>query len=71
MPSYSRNDNKPLTLRDLLGMLGEVKQKKPAQWAKIIEKPITMSSDEEGNDMLKLWSVDIESKGITLWPAHV
>jgi hypothetical protein len=71
MPSFSRKDNKPLTLRDLLAMLGRTKVDKPKVYEKMLDKPVTMSSDEEGNDMLKLVMVDIESKGVTLWPAHL
>ena len=59
------SDNKPMTLRDLISILG--RQADP----KLLDKPITMSSDEEGNDMLSLQGIEITKQGITLWPAHI
>ena len=63
--NFARSDNKPLTLGDLKGILNSIKV------TDHLNKPIIMSSDEEGNDMLKLWSVDVSDDGeVTLWPAH-
>jgi hypothetical protein len=61
--THQRKDNKPLTLRDLLDIIGSCKLK--------YDSTITMSSDEEGNEMLNLHAVDVENGKITLWPAHL
>lgn len=63
---YANKDNKPLTLRELKAILNKVKG------TLALDRPVLMSSDEEGNDILKLWGVEIEDKGgqVTLWPAH-
>lgn len=66
--SFTGVDNKPLTGLGLLKTLHTLYKEDPAA----LDKPITMSSDEEGNDMLSLWSIDIDKTGnITLWPAHI
>jgi hypothetical protein len=63
---YSRKDNKPLSLRELKAILNSIPDTAPA-----IDDPVTMSSDEEGNEMLVLYGVDIDKDGnITLWPAQ-
>jgi hypothetical protein len=68
--TISAPDNTPMTGMMLLQSLAKMyhdPELKPA-----LEKPITMSSDEEGNDMLKLWQMDVSKTGaITLWPAHI
>jgi hypothetical protein len=70
MAGYERNDHKPMTLNDLMGVLAQVKIKEAKTWEKMKDKPIRMSSDEEGNSFAHLWSVDIAKTGeITLWPA--
>jgi len=61
--THQRKDNKSLTLRDLQEILASCPDLKG-------DSTITMSSDEEGNEMLKLHAVDIERGKITLWPAH-
>ena len=66
--SYGRKDNKPMTLKDFLVVLGQLQQENPKAYGKIINKPIKMSCDEEGNGFGKLYSVEIGSE-ITLWPA--
>jgi len=65
--ALSRSDNRPLSLRDLIGVLkGMEGDSKMA-----FDKPVVMSSDEEGNDMLCLWSIEVSKAGVvTLWPAH-
>ena len=69
--SFSRRDNKPMTLYDLVGVLNSI-NRDPTIERSIFEKPVIMSSDEEGNDMLKLSFVDVSKTGqVTLWPAHV
>lgn len=63
--SYSHKDNKALTTRELKALLSSIDDK-------ALDKPVTMSSDEEGNEMLSLVSVDIHKSGkVTLWPAHL
>jgi len=60
MPQFSRKDNKAMTLHDLLQVVDK---------AKGLNKPVIMSCDEEGNEMLVLQSVEIAKNGqITLWP---
>jgi hypothetical protein len=59
--TYSRKDNKPLTIRETLAILKSVEN---------VDKPVTMSSDEEGNDMLQLCMVEIHNGNVTLYPAH-
>jgi hypothetical protein len=64
--SFSRKDNKPLTIAELRALLNQI----PTTQAQ--SKPVVMSCDEEGNEMLKLVAVDISKTGqVTLWPAHV
>jgi len=64
--SYSRKDNKPLTLREFKAILNSIPEAS-------LDKPVGMSCDEEGNDTdLKLMAVDISKTGdVLLWPAHV
>ena len=63
MPSYFDPNNKSITVRQLKNLLETVKQKD-------LDKPVVMSSDEEGNDMLQLWRIEIHKGQVTLWPAH-
>jgi len=64
--NFIRKDNKPLTLRELKALLNQI-----PDTAAAIDGPVTMSCDEEGNEMLVLWSVDIDKGGnVTLWPVH-
>jgi hypothetical protein len=43
----------------------------PAIERSLFDKPVVMSSDEEGNDMLHLWGIEVSKTGtVTLWPAH-
>lgn len=69
-----RSDNKPMTVRNLRiildGELRRIKAKDPTAVTKYLDSPIIMSSDEEGNDMLKLYGVEASEEGVTLWPAH-
>jgi hypothetical protein len=60
---YTRADRKPLTLMDLL----EILKKHPDL---NVSKEIIMSCDEEGNEMLKLYGIEITNKQLTLWPVH-
>ena len=60
---YTRKDRKPLTLMDLLNIL----KKHPDL---NVSKEIIMSCDEEGNEMLKLYGIEITNKQLTLWPVH-
>jgi hypothetical protein len=69
MSGYKRNDNMPMTVNDLLGVLSQIKSKPPKVYQKIIDKPIRMSSEEEGNETGRLWSVVVSRGEITLWPA--
>jgi hypothetical protein len=63
---YARRDNKPLSLRELKALVNSIPDTAPA-----IDGPVTMSSDEEGNEMLVLYGVDIDKGGnVTLWPAR-
>jgi hypothetical protein len=58
----------PLTARGLLNTLIKIYKEKP----KALNLPVIMSTDEEGNDMLKLYCIEVDKKGqVTLWPAHV
>ena len=67
--SFSRSDNKPLTLRDLDSVINQMNGD-PAIERSLFDKPVVMSSDEEGNDMLHLWSVEVSKTGeVTLRPA--
>jgi hypothetical protein len=62
--SFARKDNKPLTLRELKGILSLVKTEAS------LNLPIMLSSDEEGNNFHHLWSVDVDAVGqVTFWPA--
>jgi len=60
---YTRKDRKPLTLMDLLNIL----KKHPDL---NVSKEIIMSCDEEGNEMLKLYGIEVTNKQLTLWPIH-
>ena len=61
---YTRSDNKPITLRDLHTTLSKIKN---PDW----DRPVIMSSDEEGNEMLSLYGIEISKTGqVTLWLAH-
>ena len=62
---YTRADNKPMTMKDLLQVLADHKTTLK------MDAPVTMSSDEEGNDMLKLYGIEVQRGKITLWPAHI
>lgn len=66
---YTRKDNKPFSIRDLNQILKDsVKEGNKVD----LDAPISMSSDEEGNEMLSLYGVEISESGtITLWPAHI
>jgi hypothetical protein len=35
-----------------------------------VSKEIIMSCDEEGNEMLKLYGIEVTNKQLTLWPIH-
>jgi len=61
---YTRKDNKALTLKDLKDILATHPDLK-------INTPIIMSNDEEGNEMLSLYGIEIKDNQITLWPAHL
>jgi hypothetical protein len=68
---FARNDRKPLTPLDLVGILEKLQQY-PKDWEKMKHKPIKMSSDEEGNDIMHLDNIEILASGqITLWPVHI
>lgn len=65
--ALSRSDNRPLSLKELLDILKELEADPKVD----MSKPVGMSSDEEGNDMMVLWSVEVSKIGaVTLWPAH-
>lgn len=61
--THQRKDNKPLTLKDLREILDSYPNLR-------VNSTITMSSDEEGNEMLLLHAVDVDNGKITLWPCH-
>jgi hypothetical protein len=56
-----------MTIRDMVLSIQKEYKKNP----EFLDKPVTMSSDEEGNDMLKLYGIEITKQGVTLWPAHL
>jgi len=61
--SFSRKDNKPLSLPQFITLLNTIP-------VTLQDKPVTIYSDEEGNDKHHLWSVEISPKGeVSLWPA--
>lgn len=61
----TREDRGPMTIKILLQVVQDNKNKLD------FDKPIIMSSDEEGNEMLKLFGIEIDRKQITLYPAHL
>lgn len=60
---YTREDKKPLTLMDFIKIMADHPDLN-------VSKNIIMSSDEEGNEMLKLYGIEITNKQLTLWPVH-
>jgi hypothetical protein len=63
--SHYRKDNKPLTGKDLLGILKRLPKH-------FLDKPVKVSGDEEGNTIGDLYTVEIDRSGvITLWPADM
>jgi hypothetical protein len=66
MAGFGRADHKAMTLQDLLQAL------QGGSPAKGLKKPVIMSCDEEGNEMLVLAQVDVDDKTgqVTLWPMH-
>jgi len=58
-------NNKPMTIDTLLKILVDNKNKID------FSKPIIMSSDEEGNEMLSLYGIEINKKQITFYPAQL
>jgi hypothetical protein len=67
--NFSRKDNKPMTLYDLIGVVSLI-NRDPTIERSLFEKPVIVAS--EGNDMLNLWSIDVSKTGqVTLWPAHI
>jgi hypothetical protein len=67
---FRREDNSAMTLRDMLKILAEEKISNPKRFAKALDKPVYMSSDEEGNSTGKLYGIEIAIKGVvTLWPS--
>jgi hypothetical protein len=62
---FTREDNKAMTINTLLQILKDNRSKLD------FDKPLIMSSDEEGNEMLSLYGVEINKKQITLYPAHL
>jgi len=62
----TRKDNKPMTVRELRSIIQVESKTNP----ELLDKPVTMSSDEEGNDMFNLQGIEITKQGITLWPTH-
>ena len=63
----TRKDNKPMTVRELRSIIQVESKTNP----ELLDKPVTMSSDEEGNDMFNLQGIEITKQGITLWPTHI
>jgi len=63
----TRKDNKPMTVRELRSIIQVESKTNP----ELLDKPVTMSSDEEGNDMFNLHGIEITKQGITLWPTHI
>ena len=61
----TRADNEPMTLNTLLQILQDNRSKLD------FNKPIIMSSDEEGNEMLSLFGIEIHKKQVTFYPAHI
>lgn len=69
---FERKDRKPLTLGEFLMFieLSSIQDSKNFEKAK--DKPVMMSSDEEGNEIMLLHCIDITKEGqITLWPARI
>ena len=64
MTILSRTDKQPMTGLDLFNILLDLKQRTPTT----LTKPLSMSSDEEGNSMNKLYGIEISNRGIKLWP---
>ena len=62
---FTREDNKAMSINTLLQILQDNKDKLD------FNKPIIVSSDEEGNDMLSLFGIEIHKKQVTLYPAHL
>ena len=67
--TYGRNDNNAMTLLDLVKVIHE---QPLATRVKLLKQPVAMSCDVEGNEMLVLHSVEIDSRTgqVTLWPMH-
>jgi hypothetical protein len=66
---YTAKNNKAISVKTLRQILTE-HVKNGGKLAE--DAPVTMSSDEEGNDMPKLVGVEISESGhITLWPARL
>jgi hypothetical protein len=64
MTILARTDKKPMTGLDLFNTLLDIKQKTP----ETLNKPLYMSSDEEGNSMNELYGIETSNRGIKLWP---
>jgi hypothetical protein len=61
--SFARKDNKALSAQELIALFNTIP-------LNLRDKPVTLYSDEEGNDKHHLWSVEISPKGeVSLWPA--
>jgi hypothetical protein len=64
--SLTHSKNLPLTVGTLLDTLNTLIKEKP----NALKNPVFMSSDEEGNQALHLYAIDITKSGqLTLWPA--
>lgn len=62
---FTLENNGPMSINTLLQILKDNKNKLD------FNKPIIMSSDEEGNEMLSLFGIEIHKKQITLYPANL
>lgn len=75
MPNFARKDDKAMRLGDLIAVVEKLRcgeAVRPGTATRMLNKPIVISCDEEGNEMLALHSVEVDSKTgqLTFWPMH-
>ena len=59
---YGMPNNKPITLELLRAIVNETKDVSG-------DTVVKMMCDEEGNEIAKLWQVDVTKDGLVFWPA--
>jgi hypothetical protein len=68
--TYSRSDGKAMTVKELFALLTKLNQDSKMT-SKVLDSPVVVSSDEEGNDMQELAFVEVSRSGVvSLYPAH-